>query len=364
MSGHQWRDGRADEGRYDSAWAFRSLVSPDMIPAIDDLLTGRSAGASGDRIIEFVLDVLSEADASEVGSLIGLESTVEAMLRDAATSPDVRWRALGAYMRIAPDGDARTHTLTWLLHAVHDRKLPDPDDEFLGMLLDRFYPTVIAPSQVWRYALSRDRPVLGGRFWRFWQLALEERSSDQHVAGLLDALHEDAARLISERGESPFEDLPLRLLGRGLEALGERLEPSRLYNWLSTVGRCQVISLAEEHARRVRAWLEARPEIQRAVYLTWLRRRDSTAPYDRWRCAALHRSRLPADFALWCLDQAIAIGDAETTVSRALLSRAHESLQDPSTGDGLTLDVLRERTRGRGTLEHHVDELCREALGR
>ena len=33
LSGHQWRDGRADEAWYDSAWAFRSLVSPDMAPA-------------------------------------------------------------------------------------------------------------------------------------------------------------------------------------------------------------------------------------------------------------------------------------------------------------------------------------------
>ena len=358
LSGHQWRDGRTDEARYDSAWAFRSLACADMASPINELLGGRSAGASGDRITGFVLDLLSEADASEVGSLIGLESTVEAILRDAATPPEVRWRALGAYLRIAPDGDTTTDILTWLLDAVHDRKLPDPDDQLLGTLLNHLYPNAIAPSQVWRYAVTRNRRVIGGRFWRFWQFTLEERSSDQHVAELLDALHGDAARLISEREESPFGALPLRLVVRGLEALGERLEPSRLYNWLSTVGRCPMTSRSEEHARRVRAWLEARPETQKAVFLKWLVRRSLSDPYGYLRCNALNGSSLPADFGLWCLDQAIVIGDTQPAVSQELLRLAHESLQDPSTSDGLTLDVLRERTRGRSALVQQLEELC------
>ena len=363
LSGHQWRDGRADEARYDSAWAFRSLASPDMASPINELLGGRGAGASDDRITGFVLDVLSEADASEVGSLIGLESTVEAILCDAATSPEVRWRALGAYMRIAPDGDARTHTLTWLLQAVHDRRLPDPDDELLGNLLDRLYPTVIAPSQVWRYVLLQNRSDFHGRFWQFWEVTVVERSSDQQTAALLDALHEDASRLISALGVSQFEDLPLRLLVRGLETLGDHAEPSRLYDWLSTVGRCLLTSLAGEHARHVRAWLEARPEIQKTVFMTWLAGRESndpSSPDDYWRCSALHESSLPDDFGPWCLDQALAIGDAEPVVSTELLRKAHESLRHSSTGGGLTLDVLRVRTRGHPPLAQHLDELCQQ----
>ena len=359
LSGHHWRDGRSDEGRYDSAGAFRNLISPDLIPAIHELLRAQVNGARDERIIDFVLDLLSGADPAEIASLGSLTPTVRAILLDAATLPGVRRRALDAYVRLSPSGSAKVQSLARVLAATHEGELSDPDNELCGTLLDRLYPGVITPSQVWRYVRPRNQSDLLGRFWRFWEYTLEERSSDQQVAELLDAFHEDAARLISEREESPFGELPLRLLVRGLEALGEQLEPSRLYNWLSAVGRCRVISLAEEHPRRVRAWLEARPEIQRAVYLTWLRRRDSSDPYGRWRCVALHGSRLPADFALWCLDQAIATGDAEPAVSTALLRRAHESVEGPSTGDGLTLDVLRERTRGHGTLAQRVDELCR-----
>ena len=361
LSGHQWRDGRADEAWYDSAWAFRSLASPDMAPLINELLGDRGAGACDDRFTGFVLDVLSEADASEVGSLIGFESTVEAILRDAATSAEVRLRALGAYLRIAPDGDTRTDNALWLLDAVHDRKLPDPDDQLLGTLLSHLYPNAIAPSQVWRYALSRNRPVLGGRFWRFWQSTLEERSSNQHVVELLDAFHEDYARLISEREEPPFEDLPLRLLVRGLEALGEQLEPSRLYNWLSAVARCRLISRTEEHERRVRAWLEARPEIQKAVYLEWLTTRSRDDPLGFWHGDALHWSKLPSDFGLWCLDQAFAISDTDPAVSKELLSEAHRSLRNPERSEGLTLDVLFERTRGRRALAEWLDGLTQQS---
>ena len=363
LSGHQWRDGRADEAWYDSAWAFRSLASPDMVPPINDLLGGRGAGASDDRITGFVLDLLTEADASEVGRLIGLESTVEVILRDTATVPEVRLRALGAYLRIAPDGDTRTDNALWLLDAVHDRKLPDPDDQLLGTLLSHLYPNAIAPSQVWRYALSRNRPVLGGRFWRFWQFILEERSSNQQVAELLDAFHDDAARLISDREESPFEELPLRLLVRGLEAGGEEVEPERLYKWLSTVGRYLLTSLAGEHVRRVRVrtWLETRPEIQKVVYLEWLTTRSRDDPLGYWRCDALHESKLPSDFGLWCLDQAIAISDADAAVSEELLSEAHRSLRNPEGSEGLTVDVLFERTRGRRALEEWLDGLTRRS---
>ena len=146
-----------------------------------------------------------------------------------------------------------------------------------------------------------------------------------------------------------------------MEALGEQLEPSRLYNWLSTVGRCQVISLAEEHARRVRAWLEARPEIHKAVYLEWLTTRSRDDPLGYWRCDALHRSKLPPDFGLWCLNQAIAISDTDPAVSKELLSEAHRSLRDPARSEGLTLDVLFERTRGRRALADWLDGLTQQS---
>ena len=360
LSGHQWRDGRANEAWYDSGWAFRSLASGDMVPVIDELLSAAVARPKDDRLIDFVLDLLSEADREEVESLATLTSAVRAILLEVATRHGARQRALDAYVRLAPVGSDKTQTLTGLLKAVREGGLPDPDNELVGTLLDRLYPDLVTPSQVWHYVVPRNRSEVIGRYWRFWEFTLEERSSDEHVAELLDAFHRHAAHLNAEREESPFGELPLRLLVRGLEALDEQFELTRLYDWLSAVGRSREVHPDEEHKRRVRAWLEARPEIQKSVYLEWLRRRRRDDLLGDWRCYALHGSVLPPDFGAWCLDQAIAISETDPPLAQELLSEAHRSLGDPARSEGLTLDVLVERVRGHRSLAETVDRLTQQ----
>ena len=360
LSGHQWRDGRREEGRYDSTWAFRSLVSAEMVPLIDNLLCSSITGARHDRITGFALDVLSAVETPEATPLAGLIPTVGRILRAEETSAEVRSRALHAYIRIVPEGDAKTQTLAWLLDKAHDRELPDPDQELLGTLLDYLFPNTIGPSQVWRYVLSCDPVVIGGRFWRFTQSTLGDQSSDRHVAELLDALQANLAPPIPERERPDIEDLPLRLLARGLEFHGEHIEPSRLYGWLEAAGRHCEGAFAREQQRRVQDWLEARPEIQKSVYLEWLRRRSRDDLLGDWRCYALHGSVLPPDFGVWRLDQAIAISEIDPPLAQELLSEAHRSLGDPACSEGLTLDVLVKRVRGHRSLAETVDRLTQQ----
>ena len=346
---------------YGTARAFRSLASADMASSIKGLLNDTEA--QQDRIVEFVLEVLAEADESELDSPAGLASDLEPILFDTASSPRVRTAALDAYIRLVPCSDTKTDKLTQLLDQAHNRTLPDPDDELRGTLLEFLYPTYLPPSLVWQYILLRNQPNFYGRFGRFWQYTLLENSSDQHIAALLDAFHEDASRLKPALSEPRFMGLLLELVARGLESRGEALEPSRRYIWLDATGQSLRNSpLNEQSALRVQAWLEAHPQVQKDVFLTWLRRRDPNdlrwlAGY--WRCNVLHKSTLPADFGLWCLEQAIEIGDTEPAISQDLLWRTHHSLQDPSINEGLTLEILRDRTRGHDKLAQQLDELCR-----
>ena len=209
-------------------------------------------------------------------------------------------------------------------------------------------------------ALSRTRHDPIGGFWRFWNLTLLDKSSDQHLAELLDSLHEDASRLIPALEQSRLGALPVELLARCLEAKGDNHEPAQLYDWLATAGS----SLGRSHRKekplhRVRAWLEERPEVLKKIFLTWLRQRDpddSLRPLGYWFCEALHDSTPPPDFGLWCLNQAIEVSGTEPDVSQALLWQAYRSLQS-TTGMGLTPETLRERTHGHPALAQHLDEL-------
>ncbi len=346
---------------YGTVEAFRSLASADMAPAIKELLS--SAKALEERITEFVLKVVSKADESELETLTGLVPDLETILFDKSSSVPVRTAALDAYIHVAPLEDGRTEKLTQLLTQAHQRMLPDPDDELRGTLLEFLYPASVHPSDVWKYITLPNQPNFVGRFRRFWRDKLLENSSDQHTTQLLDSLIEFAPSLKSVSYEPETKDLLIELLARGLESHGEMIGRSRLYEWLNTTGESLRNSplLDKDSLLRVQTWLEAHPEIQKEIFLTWLEGRDQDelvwlAGY--WRCNALHGSTLPADFGLWCLKKAVEVGDTEPVISDDLLWRAHHALNDPTINEGLTIEIMRERTRGHERLAQQLDELC------
>lgn len=351
--GHQRQDGRSYGYRDDTAWAFRCLAAADMVPAMRELLKDPSMTASSGRLAVLILEALSHADDPQ--SVADLGQDLEAILWSDSQATPIRRRTLDAYLHIVPASDDRTRSLRRLLDAVQDGSVPDADDEVRGGLLESLYPEAVTPSEVWRYAPAQRHFELIGRFWRFWHQTLLNKSSDQHLAELLDSLHQQASPTLQSLEPSGLEGLSTELLARCLEANGDNDEPARLYGWLAAAGDpLEQSPFREEPARRVRAWLEARPHTQKEIVLTWLRQRDP----DDWFCEALHRSRLPRDFGPWCLDQAIEIGDAEPQVSEGLLLEAYRSLHGPSASADLTLESMRDRLRGTPTLAAHLERFC------
>ncbi len=345
---------------YGTVEAFRSLASADMASSIEEFLS--SAEALEERVAEFVLKVVSKADESELEALTDLVPHLEEILFDKSSSVPVRTAALDALLRVAPVEDGRTEKLTRLLTEAHQRLLPDPDDELRGTLLEFLYPISVPPSDVWPYITLRNQPTFVGRFREFWRDKLLENSSDQHLAQLLDALNELVPSLRSISHEPEIKDLFIELLARGLESHGETIERSRLYEWLNTTGESLRNSplVDKDSLLRVQTWLEAHPEIQKEIFLTWLRRRDPEklgwlAGY--WRCDALHRSTLPADFGLWCLKKAVEVGDTEPAISRDLLWRAHRALKDSTINEALTVEIMRDLTHEHEELAQQLDEL-------
>ena len=349
LFGHARQDGRADGHRDDTARAFRCLASADMLESIGSLLHSPVSDAHRDRTVVFILAVLSEAEESEKESLAVLAPELAAILRDAERPPWVTIRALDAYTRIAPAGPETDETLITVLNAIRDGSIPDVGDHLRRSLLKLLYPRVIKPAELWGYALPRAGGHIPSGLESFWERHVISESSDAHIAELLDALCADAPRLIPALTGSYLDDLPIQLLDRGLHALGDTLDPGRLLDWLDVAGHTHGASLRDDETRSVRQWLESRPQTQKSVFLAWLRRGvayEPDRPYRHWFCDALHRSRLPADFGLWCLDQAVTLQHDEPQLAQELLTQAYASLDDPSIRDGLTLVEMHDRVKG------------------
>lgn len=343
----------------DTAWAFRSLASASMVPALREVLSHIRERTDDDRFAALILGVLRHAESPH--AVVALAPDLMAIVRDDAVPPHLRRRALHASVRATADTAEQAGALGGLLDAVHAGSVSDPDDDLRGILLMELYPEVVGPSDVWRHIVVRSQDHYHGRLRAFANRVLLERSQERHLAELLDTLHENAAHLVPALLESRSGDLPLRVLERALDAHGETVSPKRLSGWLAVASR-SVPHSDRESSAQVRAWLEQRPQIQKAVYLESLRTSssgdDARNPFWHfWHGDVLHGSRLPPDFGLWCLDQAVALEDSEPAVSLVLLGHAHAATEVSSMSEGLTIEMMRQRTRGHTALERRLDEL-------
>ena len=342
----------------DTAWAFRSLASAELVPAISEVLGRLRERTADDRSASLILGVLEHCE--DPGAVAQLAPDLMEVVRAGAVPAFLRQRALDAYLRVSVERDDREATLRDLLDAIRDRSVSDPDDDLRGTLLGEFYPVVVGPSEVWDHLMFRNRHDFLGRLWAFKRTTLFERSQDQDLAELLDALHGRAGELVPALIESRSGDLPLLLLEKALVTQGEKLDPQRLLGWLATARQSSMHS-TRGSAAGIRSWLEERPQTQKAVYLASIRlAADGDAGgHPFWYSDALHGSQLPSDFGRWCLDQALTLADTEPETAQELLSRAYASQADPSAVEGPTVEIIRRETLGRPVLARRLDELLR-----
>ena len=332
---------------FQTAAAFGALVTPEMEPHLRDALTDSNRKEEHQSFVNFLLRVLREGSP-----LPTLSGNLLEIVRDDTRWQGVNAQALYAFIHNCPDNPERTDTLKALLDDVRSGRVSDSDNSLLGPLLHQLYPGELHPSEVWNYLSEKQsRGILINDFSRFWENRLLEVSSDNQVASLLDGLRERLSELRPAFQSHYQEDLPLRLLAHGLKAHGDKIETARLYDWLQ-VGSPETIigvpSKIEEALNDIRSWMELRPEIQKAVIREGLYRCPDSD--KSWGCAyraleRLYGARLPPDFGLWCLHQAVAFMDTKPKVGEFLFERAIQALTDKTINQGLSLTVLREQSQ-------------------
>ncbi len=326
------------------AWAARALTSNDMIPTIREVLRDRGADTGSNRMAQFVLRSMAQADLSEMGPVLGMVPDIEAFLLDPSRPYQVREDALEAYLHLAPDSALRGRTLLKLLDELHEDAARDPNAQLRGTLLANLYPKFVTPSQVWSYATGPHPQNFFGRFAHFWHLGLLDRSTGVQMAELLDALHVSRDQLLPELASHGFRAIPVRILAKALENFDDTIETLRLYNWLSTAFGVRDFPRPDDKSENtIRAWLENHPHIQNEIFLAWLRNpwpAERFTTYEHWRCGALFRSKMPPDFGRWCLDRAVELADTEPNVAEQLFRQAYHSRGVPSMSEGVTIDGI------------------------
>ena len=338
--------------RLDSVWTysdFTPLVTRDMQPTLKKVLEDKSRDQGHETFTGFILRVLAHGVRMPTLSQDLLE-----IVRDDTRKPGINRVALDAFLHNCTEGQERADKLKALLDDVLRGDLFDPDSKILGTLLSQLYPDEITPIKIWDYLSEkkdRERPYIG-EYEFFWHTGLIEKSSDEQVTELLDHFPHRHPGLRSHS----LQELPLKLLMRGLRSYGDQLGTARLYDWLG------VGEIEEGHwergkaAMEIRSWLEERPELQKALVLEgldrWCKSSDLTLHtfyiHDR-----LYGANLPRGFSFWCMEQAIGSVNTKPEVAAYLFEEAFRRRKK----DGLTLDVLRRQAQKHRTLQVRLDAL-------
>ncbi len=280
---------------------FGALGTVNMEPAFREILTSPSRTEADQTLLDCVLDAIHHGDP-----MPALSTPLEAIVRDASYWPVVRTNAARALMHAMPDGSSR---LLKLAEDIRAGEIEDREDELLGTLLRKLYPSYIPPAQILDYLHKPKNDSLIGTYFMFWVHDIPEITTIDDLPLLLDKLvqkHSDLRKILHEH---QLNRMVGELLIRGLEAHGDSISDERLYDWLGGgLDEYEDTRLEREHAERIANWFANRPN----RYKTIIERGAAfcTDQENIWYCMSRCTMRLagspPPDIGIWYLQKAAA----------------------------------------------------------
>ena len=343
------------ENIYQTAPAFSALATPDMEPALREILEDSNPAKEYQEYLDFVLCVLGYGD-----QLPGLSDVIFEIVCDSERMPWVNRSALIAFIHNCPESDM-TGKIEFLLHEIEMGNVPDSENALLGKVLSQLYPSGLPPSRIWDYLRDSARHVSSGMFDQFWRYDFLDRSSDDQVAELLDSLVDRLPDLYIAIRSRQADDLVMELLSRGLVAHGDTISPDRLYDWLGIGSPDFEHQLRDMGINRseIRAWLGQRPDTCQAIILEGLNRCSDSD--DFWSHtldveSRLYHTTMPADYGRWCLDQAVTTVDTKPRIAEYLWEQAIDAYRYQRNNEGLSLELLKRHARKNETFKERLDE--------
>ncbi len=350
------QDPKLDAGRLPED-ALRSLAVPDLAPVLRQILESPGRADADQVVTGFVLRALALGEP-----LPEFADLLLGIARDESRWSVANRRALDAFFHNCGGQEQRREGAHRLLYDIRRGAVRDSDREMLGTLLARMVPEEIPPAELWNYLLDQPNRLIG-RYFVFWRRDLFEKTPEERLPDLLETLGARLSGLRSALDAQFLDDLPLRLVARTLESVGDRTPIPRLHDWLRIgaahwPGRPR----AAESVREIRTFLEGRPDLHQALWLEGLKRCPEADDFPvrvRQVAESLYGAGLPDDFGRFCLDRASELADARPRLAEWLLQQAIQR----SAEEEITLEELTERTRHRrGNLSERLPNLLQTPL--
>jgi len=351
------QDPKLDAGRLPED-ALRSLAVPDLASTLRQILESSEREDADQVVSGFVLRALALGEP-----MPEFADRLLKVVRDETRWPVVNRRALDAFFHNCAHDEACRDGAHRLLYDIGRGAVSDPNRELLGTLLARMYPAEISTGEIWDYLLDQPDDLVG-RYFVFWRHELLEKTPEERLPELLEALGSRLPGLRSALNAQCLDDLPLVVLARILERVGDGTPVARLHDWLRIGAAASVESrYGAASVRTIRAFIEQRPDLQESLWLEGLKRcpeADDLPLYARRVSESLYGARLPEDFGRFTLDRAVDLAEARPHLAEWLLRQAAER----SGEEEITLEEFNDRTRWSGDLQRRLPDLLQTPLPR
>ena len=349
---------------------FGDLATPDMEEVFREALTSPTREEIHQGLVVVLVEALRHGSA-----IPELMAVVLGVIKDDSWWPRIRDLALDTILHQGRNDQQTEATLMALLADVYDGSVPDPDDELLGRLLSKLYPSRLSASEILQYLRTPKNEIWSGVYKRFWyNVAMDSTNAER--AALMDILVEQRRELWEKIREDPHpgnpaSNLPSFLLAYFLCASNEVIAPDRLFDWLGIAAldfedfdSSKLYEHLGTETRKIRNWLSGHPKAQKAIIAKCVEHcHGKEQPGSFFACVGRKRRRLfdatlPPDFGSWCLEQAARATDANAAiwyilqVVRALYNYQHD--------EGLTREIAEERLATHPTLEKAFRECLSE----
>lgn len=290
-----------------NAHPFGSLGTPDMVPAMKEILGRAARDAPHQVLVECILDAILHGD-----KLPDVLINLAAIIEDSTFDPYSRRQALQAWLAQSEDiAPARR----WL-DEIRSGRLQDIDDSLRGTLLKRLYPHHVTPSEVTTYfSKGKQRNFIGG-YQRFWSHDLLESTPEGKFAELADAF-----ALVPLSEDRLYQDFELpRILGKvvslALNKTGTFEPTGRIIGWLRIGrGKYDDVVIKDGNAAAIANWLTDHPEDLKRVYIELCLREAKTSSPGQvhfWNAVNfLYGAKYPRDWYNWLLNVAAEVESPE-----------------------------------------------------